>query len=234
MPATALLSESLAVQCELFAERLAAYREQGLQVFASSSFQTHSIPMLHLISELDRSIPVVFLQTGFHFPETLAFRDHIAERLGLRVINVESAVPKLAQRDPAGRFHFASDPTYCCYLNKTKPMEPILGQYDVWITGVRSDQSDNRKKFTLEAPGPFNTLRFHPMLDWTNKMIHQYRKAFQLPPHPLEAKGYLSIGCAPCTQKFSLGEGDDRGGRWAGLKKTECGLHTDLAAPGNS
>jgi phosphoadenosine phosphosulfate reductase len=219
----------IAVQEALFAERLAAYREQGLKVFASSSFQTHSIPMLHLISEIDRDIPVVFLQTGFHFPETLAFRDQIVEQLGLTLINVESAIPKLAQRDATGRFHFASDPTYCCYLNKTKPMEPILGQYDVWITGVRRDQNNIRKQFELEAPGPFDTLRFHPMLDWNNKMIHQYRRLHQLPPHPLEAQGYLSIGCGPCTQKFNLGGENDRGGRWAGLKKTECGLHTDLA-----
>jgi len=223
------LEETVEVQRGLFAERLKAYRDQGLKVFASSSFQTHSIPMLHLISELDADIPVVFLQTGFHFPETLAFRDQIADLLGLQIINVESALPKIAQRDARGRFHFASDPGYCCFLNKTKPMEPILGEYDVWITGVRRDQSATRKNFALEAPGPFNTTRFHPMLDWTNRMIHHYRKQYQLPAHPLEAKGYLSIGCAPCTQKFNLGDPNDRGGRWAGLKKTECGLHTDLA-----
>lgn len=229
MVASASIDESIEVQRELFAERLNAYREAGQQVFASSSFQTHSIPMLHLISTLDQDIPVVFLQTGFHFPETLTFRDEIAELLGLRIINVESAVSKLAQRDMSGRFHFASDPTYCCYLNKTKPMEPILAEYDVWITGVRRDQSATRSNFTLEAPGPFGTTRFHPMLDWTNRMIHHYRKQHHLPAHPLEAKGYLSIGCAPCTQKFNLGDPNDRGGRWAGLKKTECGLHTDLA-----
>ncbi len=229
MLATASVSEMLATQRELFAERLTAYQAAGLRVFASSSFQTHSIPMLHLISELDATIPVVFLQTGFHFPETLTYRDQIAEQLGLTVINVESAIPKLAQRDAAGRFHFASDPGYCCYLNKTKPMEPMLGSYDVWITGVRRDQNENRKNFQLEAPGPFNTTRFHPMLDWNNKMIHQSRKLHQLPPHPLEAKGYLSIGCAPCTRKFDLDDATNRNGRWAGLKKTECGLHTDLA-----
>ena len=107
------LEETVEVQRGLFAERLKAYRDQGLKVFASSSFQTHSIPMLHLISELDADIPVVFLQTGFHFPETLAFRDQIADLLGLQIINVESALPKIAQRDARGRFHFASDPGYC-------------------------------------------------------------------------------------------------------------------------
>lgn len=222
------LTQAIDVQRSLFEERLAAYRANGWRVFASSSFQTHSIPMLHLLSEVDATIPVVFLQTGFHFPETLSYRDELADRLGLTIINVEAATPKVAQRDAQGFFHFATDPTYCCYLNKTQPMEPILAQYDVWMTGVRRDQNDNRKRFELEAPGPFNTLRFHPMLDWTNPMIAHYRKAFQLPAHPLEAKGYLSIGCAPCTAKFSLDDAGDRSGRWAGMKKTECGLHTDL------
>ncbi|MCB0635677.1 MAG: phosphoadenylyl-sulfate reductase [Lewinella sp.] len=222
------LSEEIQTQVSLFRECLAAYREAGHKVMASSSFQTHSIPMLHVISEIDRSIPIVFLQTGFHFPATLTYRDEIAERLGLTILNVESPTPKIAQRTQDGRFFFASDPSYCCYLNKTLPMEPILREYDVWITGVRRDQNANRRSFALEAPGPHGTLRFHPMLDWTSKMIHQYRKAYGLPPHPLEAEGYLSIGCAPCTQKFLDSATDERAGRWAGMKKTECGLHTDL------
>ncbi|MEZ4985374.1 MAG: phosphoadenosine phosphosulfate reductase family protein [Saprospiraceae bacterium] len=99
----------------------------------------------------------------------------------------------------------------------------------MWITGVRRDQNNNRKQFDMEKQGSFQTLRFHPMLDWTNPMIHYYRKVYDLPPHPLEAKGYLSIGCAPCTQAFDLTGQDERAGRWAGMKKTECGLHTDLA-----
>lgn len=221
-----MVSTAIDVQFSLMADRLAAYQAEGKRVFASSSFQTHSIPMLHLISRIDQDIPVVFLQTGFHFPETLTFRDQVAEQLGLRLLNVESHIPKIAQRDTRGRFHFASDPGYCCHLNKVLPMEPILHSHDVWITGVRRDQNANRKSFSLEAPGPHGTTRFHPMLDWTSKMIWEYRKAFELPAHPLEEKGYLSIGCAPCTQKFLAD--DERSGRWAGLKKNECGLHTDL------
>ncbi len=213
-------------------ERLAAYRAEGRKVFASSSFQSHSIPMLHMISQIDADIPVVFLQTGFHFPQTLAYRDEIAELLGLQIINVESHVPKIAQRDAGGRFHFATDPAYCCHLNKTLPMEPILQAYDVWITGVRRDQNANRSRFELEAPGPHDTTRFHPMLDWTSKMIWDYRKEHKLPPHPLEEQGYLSIGCGPCTQKFITGS--EREGRWAGMKKNECGLHTDLAKAGSA
>ena len=108
-------------------------------------------------------------------------------------------------------------------------MEPVLAEYDVWINGVRADQSDVRKNFKVEAPAPFNTLRFHPMLDWTPKMIYAYLKEHDIPSHPLEEKGYFSIGCEPCTRRFDISE-NSREGRWYGLKKTECGLNTDLVS----
>jgi phosphoadenosine phosphosulfate reductase len=97
----------------------------------------------------------------------------------------------------------------------------------VWINGVRADQSDVRKSFKVESPAPFNTIRFHPMLDWSPKMIFDYLKEYNIPHHPLEEKGYFSIGCEPCTRRIDLNAGE-REGRWFGLKKTECGLNTDL------
>ena len=99
--------------------------------------------------------------------------------------------------------------------------------HDVWINGIRADQSETRRQMGRTAKGPFNTQRYHPMLDWNNKEIFYYRKLYRLPPHPLEEKGYLSIGCEPCTRKIDP-SGDERQGRWFGMKKTECGLHTDL------
>ncbi|MDA7927769.1 phosphoadenylyl-sulfate reductase [Akkermansiaceae bacterium] len=212
---------------DFIAAKLRAYQEKDLKIFASSSFQTHSIPMLHLIGQYIPETPIVFLNTGFHFPETLMFRDQIANLLNLNIVNVESNISKIAQRDANNRFLFASDPDYCCYLNKTLPMEAMLIENDIWINGVRKDQSANRKNFEYEVKGPHNTLRFHPMLEWTSKMIWDYRQQHQLPEHPLEKEGYLSVGCAPCTTKY-IDEG--RGGRWAGMKKTECGLHTNLVA----
>ncbi len=122
---------------------------------------------------------------------------------------------------------FASDPDYCCYLNKVAPLEPILAEHDVWINGVRADQGEVRKNFQIEEKSKFGVIRFHPMLDWTGKIIYQYLSEHQLPRHPLEDKGYLSIGCEPCTRKLDF-ETDSRGGRWYGLKKTECGLNTEL------
>ena len=212
-------------QIKYVEQKLNEYEKKGLKVFASSSFQTHSIPMLHMISQVNPEIPVAFLDTGFHFPETLSFRDEVADQLGLKIVNLKSSMTKLAQRDANNKLLFASDPDYCCYLNKTLPMEVMLVEYDIWITGVRKDQSSVRKNFNFEVPGPHGTTRFHPMLEWNSKMIYDYRTKYNLPEHPLEKLGYFSIGCGPCTRKLGA---DGRGGRWSGMKKTECGLHTEL------
>ena len=208
-------------------KRLHHYRESGKSMFTSCSFQTHSLVMLHMLMRIDNSIPVYFVNTGFHFPETIAFKDEVAAQLGINVINVFSNTPKHMQKDREGKLMFASDPDYCCYLNKTLPLEPMLHEYNIWINGVRADQSAVRKNFKTEEPAPHGCVRFHPMLNWTSKMIFDYRKEWNLPTHPLEAKGYFSIGCEPCTRKFDANM-DERGGRWFGLNKTECGINTDL------
>lgn len=207
--------------------KLAEYRNAGKKMFISSSFQTHSIPLLHLVAEFDKNIPVYFLNTGFHFPETLLFRDEVAKMLDLYLINIESQTPKISQRDQHGRFYFVSDPDRCCYLNKVLPLEPILETHDIWINGVRSEQTNFRKNLNEEEPGAFDTTRYHPILHWTSKMIWEYRKMHGLPEHPLEAKGYLSIGCAPCTRKWSESN-SERDGRWSGMTKEECGIHTEF------
>ncbi len=196
-------------------------------MFTSSSFQTHSLVMLHIISRIDPSIKVYFLNTGYLFPETVAFKDAVGAKFGLEVIDVKPNTPKDLQRDASGRLMYTSDPDHCCYLNKTQPMEPILASHDVWINGVRGDQSAIRKAMKVEQPAPFDTIRFHPMLDWTNRDIFAYIKEHNLPRHPLDAEGYASIGCEPCTRKLDL-DMQEREARWYGLNKVECGLHTDL------
>ncbi len=203
------------------------YRQEKLKIFVTSSFQTHSIPLLHILSEIDNSIPVMFINTGYLFPETLIFRDDIVKQFNLNLVNVTTSVSRIYQKDCNGNFLFTSDPDRCCYINKTQPMEPILAEYDVWINGIRADQNTNRKHMKVEQNGAFNCKRFHPILEWNNKMIYDYIKEHNLPKHPLENKGYLSIGCEPCTRKYDIT--NKRSGRWFGLNKTECGLHTDLA-----
>lgn len=203
------------------------YRAQGKKLFTTSSFQSHSLVLLHILSRIDKSIPIYFINTGFHFPETVHFRDQVSELFGLNTIDLRSDVPKFMQRDPEGRLLFTSDPDHCCYLNKTQPTDAILLSHDVWINGVRADQSAVRAAMKVEQPAKHGCTRFHPMLDWNAKMIWQYQKEHNLPKHPLEEKGYVSIGCEPCTRKLDP-EMQEREARWFGLNKVECGLHTDL------
>jgi len=208
-------------------EAINGFLAEGKKLFVGSSFQSHSIPLLHIVRSISKDIPVYFIDTGFHFPETVTYKEQIAELLDLNVISTRSIVCKRLQCDADGAFYFASDPDHCCYLNKIQPLEPVLIERDIWINGVRADQSETRRQMGRTANGPFGTLRYHPMLDWNSKEIFYYRKLYELPAHPLEEKGYLSIGCEPCTRKVDP-EGDERQGRWFGMKKTECGLHTDL------
>jgi phosphoadenosine phosphosulfate reductase len=206
-------------------QQLEQFRARGQRMFLTSSFQTHSLPILHIIAQLMPEIPVYFLNTGYHFVETIRFRDLVTQQFGLNLKNQTSYIPKSQQRDAKGNLYFASDPDYCCFLNKTQPTESILNQFDVWINGVRADQNANRQNLGSVEAVPNGKWRYHPMLDWTKKEIFQYIKQHELPRHPLDAQGYISIGCEPCTRKPRL---DEREGRWFGLNKTECGLHTDL------
>jgi phosphoadenosine phosphosulfate reductase len=207
--------------------KLNEYKEAGKTLFTTSSFQSHSLVLLHILSRIDRSIPVYFINTGYHFPETVSFRDQITEQFGLNTIDLKSDVPKFMQRDPEGRLLFTSDPDHCCHLNKTAPMDAILLAKDIWINGVRADQSAVRAAMKVEQPAKHGCLRFHPMLDWNPKMIWQYQKEHKLPKHPLEEKGFVSIGCEPCTRKLDP-EMQEREARWFGMNKVECGLNTDL------
>lgn len=222
------LSDSINRKIESISDQIQIFRNEGKTFFASSSFQTHSLPMLHVLSKIAPEMPVYFIQTGFHFPETLKFRDQIAKEFAINVLNVESSVPKIQQRNGQGNFYFTSDPDYCCFLNKVQPMQPLLQQFDVWVNGVRADQNANRKRLNSIEHTPQGGMRYHPVLDWTKQEIWQYISVMELPHHPLDAQGYVSIGCDPCTMKPTMG--DEREGRWVGQKKTECGLHTELVS----
>ncbi len=203
------------------------YKKEGKKIFTTSSFQTHSLVLLHILSRIDNSIPIYFINTGFLFPETISFKDKVAELFNLKIIDTKPLIPKNLQKDIAGNLLFTSDPDYCCYLNKIQPLDPILAEFDVWINGVRADQTEVRSKMNVEEKSKYGVVRFHPMLDWSKKEIYQYIKEHNLPRHQLDEKGYMSIGCEPCTRKVDL-TGDERAARWFGLKKTECGLNTDL------
>lgn len=199
------------------------YQKAEYELCITSSFQTHSLPLLHIVTQAIPDLPVLFIDTGFHFPETYAFRNQIAEDWQLNLINIQSKTAKNQQVDAEGQFLFSTDPEYCCHINKVEPLDEGLKGYDVWIAGLRRDQTSHRNTLQEEVFLDNGLMKYHPILEWNSKMIYQYAQEHQLPRHPLEAKGYLSIGCMPCTN--SISEDMERSGRWYGSKKTECGIH---------
>ncbi len=211
------------MQIQAIYNKIIQYKQEGKSMFATSSFQPNSVVLLHLLSHIDKSIPVYFINTGFHFPETIQYKDSITALFGINVIDLLPHVPKAMQCNASGDLMFTYDPDYCCYLNKVQPVEAILDKYDVWINGVRAEQNSIRSNFRHEETYSHNTLRFHPILAWTTEEMNAYSRQHNLPVHPLEKKGYRSIGCEPCTKPAD--GGNLRDARWAGMKKTECGLH---------
>lgn len=202
-------------------QQIESYCRSDLRLVVSSSFQTHSIPLLHILHTLMPEIPVVFLDTGYHFPETIAFRDKVAHLLDLNLLVVGG------HESPRSSGLYITSENLCCATNKVDPMHALLADFDVWITGVRGDQTPTRGELSSTMDGPAGTERYHPMLDWSVRDIDAYRKEFDLPAHPLDALGYRSIGCAPCTDlaRPSTSLDTDRTGRWKSTGKTECGLH---------
>lgn len=188
-----------------------------------SSFGTEAAILLHMVSKIDPFVPVIFLETWKHFPETTAYRDTLIRELGL--CNIQTVMPRPASvraDDPDGTLH-ASNPDLCCHVRKTMPMLAALRNLDCWITGRKRGQAATRTELDLfEAQDRW--IKVNPLMDWTSEDIAAYYAAHALPQHPLKAKGYLSVGCEPCTRAVKPGE-DARAGRWAESDKTECGIH---------
>jgi phosphoadenosine phosphosulfate reductase len=188
-----------------------------------SSFGADAVVLLHMVSRIDRHMPVIFLETGKHFPETLAYRDMLAERLDLRDVRSVAATPQaVAADDPDGTLHQRA-PDLCCHVRKSIPMTRALQGFDCWITGRKAHQTSQRAQLPLyEAQDRW--LKLNPLHDWTAADVADWRRRHDLPAHPLVARGYPSIGCACCTARVADGA-DPRSGRWAGQEKTECGIH---------
>jgi phosphoadenosine phosphosulfate reductase len=199
----------------------------GPKLTASSSFQTQSVPLLHMISQVCLELPVIFLDTGFHFPETLNFRDDLQTQLGLKLVIIQPAIEKSQLMTQYGQALYRKDPDLCCYINKIEPMQRALTGIDGWISGVRRDQTANRKSLPVLEEQSTGPLKIYPLLNWTRRQIYSYIDEHDLPTHPLLAKGYTSIGCVPCTRPVSVDE-DERAGRWTGTDKDECGLHLKI------
>lgn len=196
-----------------------------------SSFGSESAVLLHLVTQAKPDVPVLFLDTGKHFAETLAYRDTLVERLGLNLIILTPDAAELATRDENG-LRWSYDPDGCCDIRKVKPLAKAILGFDASITGRKGFQSGTRQglpRFEIDNSDAQGRLKINPLASWDKDALTAYFGAHDLPRHPLEAQGYPSIGCSPCTSKVAPGE-DPRAGRWRGWDKTECGLH-DAVSP---
>lgn len=191
-----------------------------------SSFGTESAVLLHLVAQADPDVPVIFVDTLKMFPETLAYRDELVARFGIR--NSETVAPDpeaLAKKDETG-LRWSYDPDGCCAIRKVEPLARAKQGLDSWISGRKAFQAATRQnipRFQVEN----GQMKLNPLGDWTKADLEAYFEAYDLPRHPLEAQGYPSIGCEPCTSKVLPGE-DPRAGRWRGWDKVECGIHSPI------
>ncbi len=211
--------ESTSLQLE---ENLVQFKDQGKKIVVTSSFQTQSLPLLHLLSKSQVGVDILFIDTGFHFPETYHYLDTLESLFSLNIIRIKPEVEKAHQLS-GNQFLYNTQPDYCCHINKVLPLDNALENYDVWISGVRRDQTQFRKNLEEKQLLKNGQLKYHPMLEWSSKEVYEYIKDNDLPEHPLAEKGYLSIGCMPCTR--SVMEDMQREGRWYGRNKKECGIH---------
>jgi phosphoadenosine phosphosulfate reductase len=204
----------------------AAIAEFGDGLAAVSSFGAEAAITLHLLSELKRSTPVLFLETGMHFAQTLQYRDDLIARLGLTgVRNIAPDPVDVATLDPQGALWRTSTDA-CCDIRKVKPLDSVLRpEFSAWITGRKRMHGGARLRLPVfEYDAPNGKYKVNPLASFTQEDVDAYFRAHELPPHPLVAEGYRSIGCWPCTQP-SEDSADARSGRWAGQEKTECGIH---------
>jgi phosphoadenosine phosphosulfate reductase len=189
-----------------------------------SSFGTESAALLKVMSDVDRAIPVIFLDTGWLFAETLAYRDTLIAQLCLRDVRSIKPLDADLNRDDPERDLWFSNPDQCCFIRKVEPLRRALAPFDAWINGRKRFQGGARAAIpVVEADGA--RLKFNPFANVSREDVELIYASAKLPTHPLAASGFLSVGCMPCTSKGAPDE-DQRAGRWRGKAKTECGIHT--------
>lgn len=205
---------------------LSDFQTDKKSIFITSSFQTQSLVLLKTISEYDKNIPIYFINTGYHFPETILYKQKLTRFFELNVIDVYSETPLIDQLNANNRLLYTSDTDHCCELNKTKPLQKIINQHDVWVTGIRRDQTQARNTANEIEDLGSRKYKYNPLLDWTGKDIINYIDYYRLPKHPLDHDSLISIGCQPCTRLINTSSRDQN--RWYGQTKTECGLHINF------
>jgi phosphoadenosine phosphosulfate reductase len=191
----------------------------------ATSFGPQSIVLMHLMAQIDTATTVFYLDTDLLFPETYKLRDTLATRFGLRFTCVRTS---LSLEDQAATYAAAlwqHNPDVCCYLRKVEPLRRFLATQQAWITGIRRQHTATRARAQrIEWDKSNGLVKLNPLADWSTEQVWAYLRAHDLPVNPLHARGYPSIGCMPCTRPVQAGE-EARAGRWAGWRKTECGIH---------
>lgn len=197
------------------------------EVALSSSFQTQSMPLLHMATRIRHDILIFFLDTGYHFWETLLFQEQLASHWKLNVLTLY----RDNRWDEFTRNRIrtlpSDDPNLCCFIHKVQPMQRAMKDMKAWISGIRRDQTPVRARAKILELQEDGLLKINPLLNWTKEDIKNYLREHGLPVHPLFQRGYRSIGCSPCTVAIGLND-DERAGRWHGRGKIECGLHTSM------
>ena len=208
----------------------AAVERLGERLALVSSFGAESAVLLHMVSQIKPDIPVLFLDTGMLFGQTLDYRKSLVAQLGLTdVRDLRPQYQDLATKDPSADL-WRSDTDACCHIRKVLPLDRALDGFDGWITGRKRFQGGDRLRLQVVELGEGGKLKFNPLANLDKHQLETYAAEHELPAHPLVAFGYPSIGCWPCTQPVEEGQ-DERAGRWAGSQKTECGIHMPRGEP---
>ena len=207
----------------------AALTEYAGHIAVVSSFGAESAVLLHLAAQVDPSVPVLFLDTGMLFGQTLDYRRNLAKQLGLTdVRDLRPQFQDLAATDPNANL-YKTDTDACCHIRKVLPLDRALADFDAWITGRKRFHGGDRLRLQVVETAE-GKLKFNPLANWSKAELDAYAAEHDLPAHPLVQFGYPSVGCWPCTSPVEEGQ-DVRAGRWAGQDKTECGIHVIRAEP---
>ena len=211
-----------------------AWNTFGQELALVSSFQPTGLATLHMLLEFAPDIPVITLDTGLLFPETVALVDQWERDYGLNLIRARPRQTVAEQALAHGEALWERDPDLCCHLRKTMPLDQALKPYAAWMTGLRRDQSERRRSVPIVSlDAKYGIVKLSPLATWTEEMVWTYLLAHELPYNPLHEQNYFSIGCSPCTRATAPGE-DKRAGRWSGQAKTECGIHVSQPIIGAS
>ncbi len=228
---TLAIAAEVRAKLDALRNTLARAITRNADVCLTCSFQAEDVLLARLAIERDPSIPILFLDTGYHFAETYAYRDQIAQQWSLNLINL---LPEktVAEQESEFGILYQSAPDRCCALRKVEPLFKALAQYRVWLTGLRREQARSRAALEESAafalPGGKQILKLAPLAAWTTRDVWYACEELAIPLLPLYARGYSSIGCEPCTS-LPLDPNDPRSGRWAG-RKVECGIHIQAAS----